>query len=350
MGSRASAASRQSDKSSRASANSKASGKGTRKKLDPKVFALSMELIEHVSKGRLELAEQKIDQGASPDYADYDKRTPLHLAASEGHVTLVQMLLERGANPEVKDRWGSKPYDDAVKNKFSEIADILCEFGEPDDDKTLGKEHHDGLELLEYCAHGFEDLVRDKIKAGTKATFADYDRRTPLHLAASEGHASVVELLLRHGADATFKDRFGHTAVDDAMKNGFLDVLEVMQARGVKIPAHIFDKSCTPEFRRNMRLIDVAARGKIGKVQKLLKEGADPNFGDYDLRTPLHLACAEGHLPIVRILIAAGADASREDRWSATAFEEAAKYGHDQVLTFLENSTTSTGSPVTSVI
>ena len=35
----------------------------------------------------------------------------------------------------------------------------------------------------------------------------DYDARTPAHLAASEGHAKVLELLLANGADPSLRDR-----------------------------------------------------------------------------------------------------------------------------------------------
>lgn len=39
----------------------------------------------------------------------------------------------------------------------------------------------------------------------------DYDRRTALHLAASEGHASIVELLLHYKADVNLDDRWHRT-------------------------------------------------------------------------------------------------------------------------------------------
>jgi len=37
---------------------------------------------------------------------------------------------------------------------------------------------------------------------------ADYDKRTPLHLACSEGHMDIALLLLSHGADLDAVDRF----------------------------------------------------------------------------------------------------------------------------------------------
>ena len=43
---------------------------------------------------------------------------------------------------------------------------------------------------------------------------------TPLMMAATEGHAEAVRLLLKFGADLTLKDQDGMTARDVAVKNG----------------------------------------------------------------------------------------------------------------------------------
>ena len=42
---------------------------------------------------------------------------------------------------------------------------------------------------------------------------------TPLHLAASQGHASVVELLLEWDADVMFQDTEGNNCLDRAIEN-----------------------------------------------------------------------------------------------------------------------------------
>lgn len=55
--------------------------------------------------------------------------------------------------------------------------------------------------------------------AGVDLNTADYDQRTPLHVAASEGHLTTVEFLIQHGARANVVDRFGGTPLSDASRS-----------------------------------------------------------------------------------------------------------------------------------
>ena len=58
---------------------------------------------------------------------------------------------------------------------------------------------------------------------------------------------------------------------------------------------------------------------------RLLKAGARADAGDYDNRTALHIAAAEGNVPAIEILLAGGADCGPTDRWQATPLLEAVK-------------------------
>ena len=70
-----------------------------------------------------------IFQGAVFNIADYDGRTPLHVAASEGHVNVVEYLLDCGAHVHVRDRHGFTALDEAVTFGHHEIIDLLIQTG-----------------------------------------------------------------------------------------------------------------------------------------------------------------------------------------------------------------------------
>lgn len=69
--------------------------------------------LSFASRGDRVGLNQMLRDGISPNVQDYDKRTALHLAASEGHAPIVELLLHYKANVNLKDRWQrtvSTPY------------------------------------------------------------------------------------------------------------------------------------------------------------------------------------------------------------------------------------------------
>ena len=48
-------------------------------------------------------------------------------------------------------------------------------------------------------------------------------------------------------------------------------------------------------------------QGDFGQLELCLQEGGDISAGDYDMRTPLHIAASEGNLEMCRYLLERGA-------------------------------------------
>ncbi|KAI3777245.1 hypothetical protein L1987_47043 [Smallanthus sonchifolius] len=77
---------------------------------------------------------------------------------------------------------------------------------------------------------GLNLMLRDGISPNVQ----DYDNRTALHLAASEGHASIVELLLHYKADVNLDDRWNRTPLTDARLYGHRDICRILEVNGGK--------------------------------------------------------------------------------------------------------------------
>jgi len=75
--------------------------------------------------------------------------------------------------------------------------------------------------------------------------------------------------------------------------------------------------------------------GDIDTVQHLVARGADVNLGDYDGRTPLHLASSEGHMEVVKFLVSKGAFPNVKDRWGGTPLADAERGKFHDVVDYL---------------
>ena len=83
-------------------------------------------------------------------------------------------------------------------------------------------------------------------------------------------------------------------------------------------------------------LIYASYHGDLEAIKRYLIKGVDINQGDYDGRTALHLASAEGHENCVNFLLANGANIHSKDRWGATPLDDAKKSGNKNILSELK--------------
>ena len=103
---------------------SKAVVRAARKQPTSDELAQATLMCEFASHGNITALKEAKDKGVSVDVADYDFRTPLHLAAAVGNMDTVKWLVENGAALQV-DRFGGLPVHDAVRNNHKDIAQYL---------------------------------------------------------------------------------------------------------------------------------------------------------------------------------------------------------------------------------
>ncbi|MEM6570174.1 MAG: glutaminase A [Planctomycetota bacterium] len=104
---------------------------GAAGKVDPRRRAsealrdLGGDLCWAASEGDLDALRRLAARGAALDSADYDGRTPAHLAASEGQRVILEFLADLGVSLERTDRWGNTPLDDARRGGHDAVAELL---------------------------------------------------------------------------------------------------------------------------------------------------------------------------------------------------------------------------------
>ncbi|KAK9118097.1 hypothetical protein Scep_016190 [Stephania cephalantha] len=173
------------------------------------------------------------------------------------------------------------------------------------------------------------DLYRLKelIRGGAHPNKTDYDGRSPLHLAASRGYEDITLFLIElDGVDINIPDKFGNTPLFEAIKNGHDRVASLLTKHGASLDI---------DDGGNCLCLAVA-KGDSDFLKRLLSNGVDPNSRDYDHRTPLHVAAAEGLYLMAKLLLEAGASVFLKDRWGRTPLDEARSSGNNKLIELLE--------------
>lgn len=67
--------------------------------------------------------------------------------------------------------------------------------------------------FLSFASRGDRVGLNQMLREGISPNVQDYDRRTALHLAASEGHAPIVELLVLYKVNVNLTDRWHRTVI-----------------------------------------------------------------------------------------------------------------------------------------
>ena len=153
--------------------------------------------------------------------------------------------------------------------------------------------------LFEAAALGRLDDATRLVAEGVPVDTVEPEGRTPLMVAAFDGHRHVVGFFLVEGAAVDHRDANGRTALMYASSGPFVETVEVLLDAGAEVNTQGMLEGFTA-------LMTAAAEGQIEVVRLLLDRGADPTLEDVDGDTALCFARERGHTAVVKLLEQAG--------------------------------------------
>ncbi len=174
-----------------------------------------------------EMTRLLLDHGADVGLGDADGCTALHIACRHRHNLLVELLLEHCPEAvDLVDRTGATALYEAAANGFADTVWLLCEVGGARVDLSNSK---GATPLSIACCMNHPAVVAILLAQGADATTVSVNGWTPLTIAAALGFAEVVRLLGRSNpVSLAALGPSGRTPIELAAHNGHPKVIEVL--------------------------------------------------------------------------------------------------------------------------
>ncbi|XP_034936116.1 ankyrin repeat domain-containing protein 27-like [Chelonus insularis] len=174
--------------------------------------------------------EIELTQSSWPTVNSKDNRgrTALHIASIYGHVMIVDFLLANHANPNEPDIDGVTPLHCATSRGHQNTVLLLLQANA--DANLVDNRGNSPLHLA--ADHGHETCIKailyfsEQMGITLNINFANVIGNTPLYYASKWGYTTIVDILLEYGANSKIANRHGQTPLIVAHNSKIFQKLE----------------------------------------------------------------------------------------------------------------------------
>ncbi len=234
----------------------------------------------------LETAKLLVRAGAGVNTANRYGVTPLTLACTNGNPVLVELLLDSGADPNTTLPGGETALMTAARTGRLGPVKALLARGADVHAMVHGMGRREGAGASAFIARLDDPAIFD---------FETKAEQTALMWAAAEGHAKVVEELIKAGAEFRMRLASGFTPLLFAVRNGHIEVVRILVKAGADVTESIDPAPAWrhpgygARLRPGIRPLHLAVQnGHFELAASLLELGADPDAADPTGYTALH--------------------------------------------------------------
>ncbi|XP_032598623.1 transient receptor potential cation channel subfamily A member 1 isoform X2 [Drosophila grimshawi] len=268
-------------------------------------------------------------------------RTAAHQAAARNRVNILRYIRDQNGDFNAKDNAGNTPLHIAVDSDAYDALDFLLSI--PVDTGILNEKKQAPVHLATELNKVKSLRVMGQYRNVINIQQGGEHGRTALHLAAIYDHEECARILITEfDACPRRPCNNGYYPIHEAAKNASSKTMEVFFQWGEQ-------RGCTREemisfydSEGNVPLHSAVHGGDIKAVELCLKSGAKISTQQHDLSTPVHLACAQGAIEIVKLMFEMQPLEKRiclscTDVQKMTPLHCASMFDHPDIVSYLVN-------------
>ncbi|KAH8263555.1 hypothetical protein KR044_010530 [Drosophila immigrans] len=284
--------------------------------------------------------------------------TALHLAARRRDVDMVRILVDYGTNVDTQNGEGQTPLHIAAAEGDEAL---LKYFYGVRASASIADNQRTPMHLAAENGHAHViEILADKFKASIFERTKDGS--TLMHIASLNGHAECATMLFKKGVYLHMPNKDGARSIHTAAAYGHTGIINTLLQKGEKVDVttndnytalHIAVESAKPAvvetllgFGADVHVrggklretpLHIAARVKDGDrcALMLLKSGASPNLTTDDCLTPVHVAARHGNLATMMQLLEDGGDPLYKSNTGETPLHMACRSCHPEIVRHL---------------